>query len=670
MIDADKILADNPALPAHFSSISLPSFPPFPLLRRRAREQHTGCKTAMENNSAVALTPRKRRRTRLACDPCRSRKRKCDGHLPCETCVQFEYDCYYGSTGARRGSVGKQALAKERSYFSTSSPTSDTGRAPSNHNNNTNNTTVQLHETHTTRLVSPAISNNATIQMESLEANSGAAFVRRLGLKIDPYNAPRLHLFAWNVGDRLAGCPPGSRRSVASILTQAEMRNLASIYFEKVAYAYGFIDRDFFSQRLEDRWATTGLTKVDNETYDPVFCGVAVLGLLFSQKFPAVFEPDLVETARVLLEQHSLSTPPSINTVTGWVLRVAYLRMTSLPHTTWLASCSLMHVIEAARIHLELPSRTVFEGSAEYETIDLDIRRRLWGMAQHLNIWASFDLGRTKITLSGSSTQPVAPKPGDYTSQLLGLIPLTEPLDPTKTRSVEDLEADLNRVLDENRERPPVIMAQVNLMFCIFRRLRAQKSNMLSLQADRILALVVKGLRAARQMVADSSPWHHVANIPFQAICLLLAIDSRASLALLSEAMSTLQIVANTWNSAVMREAYNTAYLLILLHQRRKEEDAKALRGVLSIHSTAPAMAADTSSQFTGIGPSNHGIVYQQPQQGPTTITANDSAEFLWLEDLIADMPSLKEFDLEQFLVRDAIQPLDSDAGTDALTLQ
>lgn len=36
----------------------------------------------------------------------------------------------------------------------------------------------------------------------SLEANSGAAFVRKLGLRIDPARAPRLHLFAWNVGER------------------------------------------------------------------------------------------------------------------------------------------------------------------------------------------------------------------------------------------------------------------------------------------------------------------------------------------------------------------------------------------------------------------------------------------------------------------------------------
>jgi hypothetical protein len=36
-----------------------------------------------------ALRPRKRRRTRKACDDCRRRKVKCDGASPCKACVDF-----------------------------------------------------------------------------------------------------------------------------------------------------------------------------------------------------------------------------------------------------------------------------------------------------------------------------------------------------------------------------------------------------------------------------------------------------------------------------------------------------------------------------------------------------------------------------------------------------
>ncbi|KAE8167717.1 hypothetical protein BDV40DRAFT_152664 [Aspergillus tamarii] len=41
---------------------------------------------------------RKRRRAKVACESCRTRKRKCDGQEPCGTCVQLEYDCHYCPT--------------------------------------------------------------------------------------------------------------------------------------------------------------------------------------------------------------------------------------------------------------------------------------------------------------------------------------------------------------------------------------------------------------------------------------------------------------------------------------------------------------------------------------------------------------------------------------------
>jgi Fungal Zn(2)-Cys(6) binuclear cluster domain/Fungal specific transcription factor domain len=627
--------------------------------------------TSPEENGTA---PRKRRRAKIACEPCRERKRKCNAQLPCETCIQYEYDCFYDET-----KKAKPRLSSSVPDQLHDSPQSDRAVPPivESSKKNDSTTTPNTTTTSSTTIKQPLLdrshgheerqlvtsltndsndsnNNNPNIHLQSLEANSGAAFVRRLGLKIDPSNAPRLHLFAWNIGDRLAGCPPGTPKNVTSILSNAEMRHLASVYFDKVAIVYGFIDRDVFFQRLEERWRNPSV----NSTYDPVLCLVAALGFLFGQKFPAIVEPDLVETARTLLEKHSRSTPPSIDTVTGWLTLVAYLRMSSLPHTTWLASCSLMHVVEAANIHLESPSNTIFDRSSI--EIDVEYRRRLWGMAQHLHIWASFDLGRTKVTIPGASTKPVTLKPGDFTSQLLGFIPLTDELDPNKARTVEDLEADMTRVLAEELEQPCVVLCQVNLLLCIFRRLRAQKSNMLNLQMERILALAMKGVRAAEYLVDTFGPWHHTSNIPFQVVCLLLSIDNRASLSLLGNAMRVLQRVANMWDTPVMREGYNTAYLLILLHQRCKEEDAKTLRDVLGIQPSAPAITSGPTSSAYQLSGSNNNNQYNNnntgfQQQQPATM-ATDSAEFLWLEDLIADMPSLREFNLEQFLVQDASQ--------------
>ncbi|MBE3049542.1 Zn(II)2Cys6 transcription factor, partial [Candidatus Bathyarchaeota archaeon] len=44
-----------------------------------------------------------RKRSKLACEPCRELKRKCDGSSPCATCLRFEYDCtFQGVTGKRK----------------------------------------------------------------------------------------------------------------------------------------------------------------------------------------------------------------------------------------------------------------------------------------------------------------------------------------------------------------------------------------------------------------------------------------------------------------------------------------------------------------------------------------------------------------------------------------
>lgn len=548
-------------------------------------------------------TPRKRRRAKVACNSCRERKRKCDGGHPCGQCLEFEYECGYGPSTARQARSENNSILESR----TASPR-DAARAP--YFSTSRNGFADESRT----IIGP---NTERAQIQSMEANSGAAFVRNLGLNIDAKNAPRLRLFAWNVGERLAGSRPGTVRPLPSMLSHAEMNTLAHTFFTKVAVVYDFLDHCNFFERLDRRFHSGA----ESDPFDQVLCGIAALGLHFTQTSPPYFEPDLVETARTILEQGSLVSPPSTDTVTGWILRVAYLRMTSTPHICWLATCSLMHVAEAAGIHQEAQAQTVFEQTPT-DTIGTDIRRRMWGHALHFNIWTSFDLGRTKVTLPNATTKPVEAIPGDYTSQLLALLPLTERLDPNQSRSAEDLEADLSFLLSRQFDEPPMTMANTNLALCIFRRLYALKPGLIQPHIEGLLRMAKHGLQAARSMVTNYLPWHHAANMPFQIICALLALDNRASLGLLREGLSVLRAVRDKWDSPSLREAYDTAYLLVLLHQRRKEEDARELRGVLDTHA---------------------------PPVENTQVPA--SGEDAWLDDLFTTVPGLKEFDLEQFLV-------------------
>ncbi|KAF9890983.1 hypothetical protein FE257_005240 [Aspergillus nanangensis] len=481
------------------------------------------------------------------------------------------------------------------------------------------------------------------IHLSSLEANSGAAFVRRLGLKIDPANAPNLHLFAWNVGARHSpqlSSTTGRALPIVDLVSQEEMRALATVFFEKVDPCYGFIDRDSLFQRVSRRWLPKSAdSALSNGPYDAVLCGVAAFGYLFSRRQAIPTEVKLIENARLMLEPAFLSeTTLSVDIIMGWVLRVAYLRMTASPYAAWMASCSLMHMIEATGLHLESSSDTVLEQQST-EPCDPDIRRRLFGMARHLNVWISFELGRSRVVLHGATSLPPNPRPSGYTTEIFNLLPVSESLDPNSTtQDLPDLESALTNVLDVVHIQPPLILVQCNLMLCIYRRLRALNSVISGTLLDRVLSLAHKGLQAAREMVALNCPWHQAANVPFQVVCTLLAIDNRASLSMLNDAMRTLREVASAYDTEVMREAYNTAYLLILLHQRRKEEDTRALGDVLRDANSTSSSAPQ--------------VVAKEPLK-ESTYSLADYPGFSWLSDLVIDMPSLQNFDMDHNLVNE-----------------
>lgn len=538
---------------------------------------------------------------------------------------------------------------------------------------------------------SPASYRHANeARSQSLEANSGAAFVRKLGLRIDPARAPRLHLFAWNVGERRlspalssSSATPSAPVPITTIISLEEMRRLTAIYFEKVDPCYAFLDRKTVLARIAHRWsASTGSgTERTERPYDSVLCGIAAFGFLFSRREILPTERRLADNARMLLDETVLcAQSPSVDTVAAWVLRTAYLRMTASPHAAWMASCTLMHLVEAAGLHLDAsdPETTGLLASSSSETgqppdgadipnepasSDPDTRRRLFGMARHLNTWISFDLGRSRVVLHGTASQAAplrsGPPPLSTTptsrADLFHVLPLSESLDPMgpAPQDLPELETALTSVLDLVYTEPSLILVQCNLMLCIYRRVRALNAHapLSGRLLDRILALASRGLRAARGMVASTCPWHQVANVPFQVVCILLAIDNRAALDLLPDAMQTLREVLAAYDTSVMREAYSTAYLLIALHQRRKEDDTRALAEVLCANAAAMVSEPEGPKETRVLGNES------APQVQESTAPVSD-VELSWLGDLMIDMPSLQNFDLDQFLMTDVPWPL------------
>jgi predicted protein tyrosine phosphatase len=117
-----------------------------------------------------------------------------------------------------------------------------------------------------------------------------------------------------------------------------------------------------------------------------------------------------------------------------------------------------------------------------------------------------------------------------------------------------------------------------------------------------------------------------MANVPFQIICVLLAIDTGESIAQLKDAMQCLSNVATVYNTNATKEALNTASLLILMQQRRKEKCASNLSDILK---TFP-------------------IVSLPETRDETPVTEMD--DMRWLNNLVGDLSSFDYADLDRFL--------------------
>ncbi|KAL4905779.1 hypothetical protein BDW74DRAFT_177478 [Aspergillus multicolor] len=342
----------------------------------------------------------------------------------------------------------------------------------------------------------------------TMESNSGAAFARRLGLMLDPANAPEPQLFAWNVGTRqLPGIYPAL--PLIEAISHAEMQVLAQIYFDK------------------KRWLR-----------------------------PSTLEP-------TTSPPRTLTQPPF--------------------------------------------------------NVDPDTRCRLVAYVQYINTWISYGLGRSPVQLHGaapfSSAKSISERE-DYNAEMPNLLPVSVSLAPHKPADPAQLMALLVAVLDSKRVQPPSILSQCNLALCILRRLRAlgthadvtaaattddiatpTPANPTSTTPDltstpsspatltsRAISLSHKALSCAWHLAHQISPWSHVATMPFQIVYTMLAVDTPAATACLREAMDALKEIRDLYDSDVLREAYRAAGILVLLQQRKKEGEGRALRGIVEAH--------------------------------------------------------------------------------------
>ncbi|KAK7181082.1 fungal specific transcription factor [Paraphaeosphaeria sporulosa] len=522
------------------------------------------------SEASESRSRRRRQRSRIACEPCRERKRRCDGDQPaCELCRNFGYECSYRSHPRKRRREGTSTLPSQP-Y--SSSPQENSGALQDQ------------------TLAPPALAPTPFAQ--SLESNSGSAFVRTFAITVDPSNAPPSQMLGWNVflGQRQVSTNM-PLRSVTDIVTQAELEDIVAVYFGKIDPCYGFVDRELVDQTVQQLWDRGSSLSIP----EAVICGIAALGCAFSNLQSLETETSLFVLAKLLLDLSAEDI--TYNTATAWVLRTVYLRLTGRPEETWMASCIALHMIDAAGLHCEIGTDTPFRRADRPSTPDMN--RRILGVARHLNVWLSFDLGRTRVTLQNMSTVPASPRPKDYTTELLGLLFYTENLDPTKSISGPELINAISEVLNRIHTQPPSILAQCNLTLCLFRRLYTLRWHVQDDVLDKVVQLIEKAIQGVHTLLEAGSPWHHMANVPFQSVCTLLAIDTTKSFSLLGPTMSCLSRVSETYQTKATQDAYTAARALISMHQKRREANVVRQSEMLKLYPVGASTENDTNGHFS-----------------------------------------------------------------------
>ncbi|KAK5172183.1 uncharacterized protein LTR77_003821 [Saxophila tyrrhenica] len=585
----------------------------------------------------------KRQRAKRACEPCRLRKRRCDSNQPCNMCVSFDYRCYYEKHPRKRSKIveasAEQDLDRQPDAFEQ--PRHE--MAPEDRPNSEDVSTLK-----------------------SMEANSGIAFTGLLGQRLDPAQGKRLFTFGWNVGggrdedaekDDVKGM-----MDVTHYLNREEMIRLADLYFENVHPLYGFVDRSFVTEQINLRWSPQlSTTKIP----DHFFANMAAGGSLFA---PATLSnpttiPTLFEAAKHSLDRTSLVHLPTLLDAQSWLLRSIYLRATFHPHVVHMASCTTLHLVEALGLHQEsrstpnIPSSTT--SASRHDTPEL--RRRTFWIARMLNTWVSFEYGRTRVHLRGINAHLPTPQPGDFTTDYIHLYSLSCTLDPehTPAASGEGSWDDFLRHLDAyNPPHDAIALSVSNLAMCGYRRLRLSNPNLSPETTTRVIKLGLSGVEAARRMSKKGMPWWHVGNVPFQVVCVFLAMDVRESLARVGEALKVLEEVRGRFGTKALGEAVRTARVLVRLSKKRKDEDSDVLsrslikeRGDANANANGGAHLPEPKAEDAGM--MNEGGGMDVPfEENPTTGSSGDdwswdvlnNADLDWNFFLTADMPAFEGF--------------------------
>ncbi|TFA99034.1 Protein RDR1 [Trichoderma ghanense] len=505
---------------------------------------------AAQPQQAQPQAQKGRIRAKKACIECRRRKRKCDGVFPCSMCTHYQYNCGFDGEIVTSGLQQKRphdALLELGEGSQSVSETPEETSRPS--------PLVR-------GIIEPA-------KRRYMNQNSAVAFPNQLGVELESAHPPRLHSFAWNCGIRPE--EPGSIHApLTDYVTWDECRHYTDIYFATVGVPFHLFDKDKFLQQCD-----TYFNRRNQDLILGALIGAVVsLGSLFAFRDGHHLEPQIVKHVKDVLEDSTFSRRPSIDQVNAWILRTLYLRSTTRPHLTWLASCTVMHLVEAVGLHRDLESGLVTQSGGTRAREDEGSKRTFW-LAWCINTIIAYEYGRTKIHFDGEDSRPT---PFNDTSEtglqirMARILP-SENVNADAVTVSKSLEGAIQKLVDLGDVRGFPALTRGDLCFCLYRRLRLLKISISKDTLAHILQIGQSAVEAAYGLAQRGVPWWNVLGTTFQFFCVLLAIDNRDSLTQVSWVLSRLDGIVQILNTHMAFEAFETAKTLMrdLLVKKRQE---------------------------------------------------------------------------------------------------
>ncbi|CAI7583906.1 unnamed protein product [Penicillium bialowiezense] len=359
-------------------------------------------------------------------------------------------------------------------------------------------------------------------------------------------------------------------------MSPEHMRQLTDIYFTEIQPVYKFLELALESGDIPDSMTS-------------VLLGIAALACLFSNQHTDL-ESEIIQNARSSLEYTTTLESPTVDHIVAWLLRVIFLRFNSSPNAAWIASCTLMHMIETVNLHLDPQLGDLDETTDSLYSPRL--KRQIYCTAHIFHTWISYEYGKPRVIPHEASH--AAPLEG-WTTVDRVVWRLSDALDPTQHVDSTELENMLLQVAELQPSHPAVQLKRCNIALCIYRRLRVAGRSISKEVIDQILHIVDDGLTHATAMAKKKLPWWHILNVPFQAVCVLLAIDTKESLRRVEESFRTLNLIACEYGTRAIDKTWNSACSLLAIQSRRKREDLDVLSRVENVFATAGYTATDSS---------------------------------------------------------------------------